>query len=127
MKRTALGLLALSFAITAPGLSAASELGATEAMAIKVKFGDLNPNHPIDARHLLRRIRAAALEACGASSFSASGYKEAVMNSECYTASVSRAVEAVNAPAVSQLYRDQLAAHDPDFEGYGPLVQRAAR
>jgi len=127
MKRFALGVLALSFAVTAPALSAALEAGETEAMAIKVAYGDLHLSRRIDARRLLRRIRAAALEACGGSSFSAHGYKDAVVHSDCYTASVARAVEAVHAPAVSQLYRDQVAANDPDFEGYGSAIERAAR
>ena len=54
---------------------------------------------------MLGRIGDAALEACGASTFSLPEYRAAVRRSDCYRGGVDGAVASLNAPAVTDAYR----------------------
>jgi len=72
--------------------------------AVRVVYRDLDLSTPHDSAVLLRRLHSAALAACGASEFSVPDYRRAIERSACYHNSMDRAVAAVGAPAVTQLY-----------------------
>lgn len=94
---------ALSLTLLAPAVSYAAE-PAQDASVVKVRYNDLDLSKSADAAVMLRRVEAAALEACGAADSSLREYRQAVRGSACYDASMSRAVSALNATAVSALY-----------------------
>jgi UrcA family protein len=97
-----LTLLALAAALTAPALAHATP--AADIAQVRVSFSDLNLNHDRDAAVLLGRVQSAALESCGASSFSLPDYRAAVQHSSCYRAGVAQAVGAIGAPKLTDLY-----------------------
>ena len=100
-----LTLLALAAALTIPALAHASSLGAApETTHVKVSFDDLNLDRGRDAAVLLGRVQTAALESCGASSFSLPDYRDAVQHSTCYRAGVAEAVSRIDAPKLTALY-----------------------
>ena len=72
---------------------------------VAVHFGDLDLGSPQGSSAMLDRISNAALEACGASTFSVPDYRWAMKNSACYRGSVDRAVAQLAAPGVTQLYQ----------------------
>jgi len=89
--------------IAFPALSMAGEPSETP-VAVRVSFKDLDLSRPSDAAVFLSRLHDAALEACGGSVFSARGYISAIETSECFKGGMARAVEAIDAPKVAQLY-----------------------
>lgn len=78
--------------------------------AVRVVYRDLDLTSPRDSAVLLRRLRAAALTACGASDFSVPDYRRAVEHSACYRDSMDRAVAAVGAPSVTEIYNGRTFA-----------------
>jgi len=58
---------------------------------------------------MLDRLHRAAMDACGASSFSLTDYRWAVARSACVRASMARAAAELDAPTVSQLYAARMA------------------
>jgi len=80
---------------------------------VHIKFGDLNLATEQGSAAMLQRLSGAALQACGASSFSVPDYRWATKNSACYHGSMDRAVAAVAAPTLTRLYeqRRQYAAN----------------
>ena len=74
-------------------------------VTVPVRYGDLNLQRPGDVSALYHRLKAAALQACGASEFSVAPYRDAVEHSACYRQSLARAVEAVDLPAVAALHQ----------------------
>lgn len=94
---------ALLLALLTPVVSYAAD-SAEDVVAVNVRYGDLDLGKSADAAVMLRRIDAAASQACGASDFSLKEYRLAVGRSSCHQESMSRAVAALNARAVSALY-----------------------
>jgi UrcA family protein len=97
-------ILALALAIPAVGYAADP---ADNATSVTVRYNDLDLDKSADAAILLQRIDDAAMAACGASSASLRDYRESVRHSACHEASMSRALAALNLPAVNRLYRTQ--------------------
>ena len=101
----------LAFALAAPVVSQAAVF-ADDHSAVNVRLRDVDPNQPSGATVVLARLDTAATEACGASSFSLSEYRRVVRNSACHAASLERAVAALNAPLVTELYDRRVSAND---------------
>jgi UrcA family protein len=78
--------------------AAQAGLGTTE-VRVRYKPGELTS--PTAMRGLIRRIGDAALEACGASSFSLAEVKTATKLSQCWRDAVDDAVRRVGSPALS--------------------------
>ena len=75
-----------------------------QEVAVPVTYGDLDLSSQDGATTMLQRLHDAALNACGADDGSVSPYKWAVRHSACYHHSMDRAVAALDAPTVTQLY-----------------------
>ena len=93
---------ALVLSLLAP---AAPAVAADEFMAVRVSHADLDLNQPRDAAIMLGRLQNAALDACGASIFSARGVQDEVRASSCYRQSLDRAVADLGAAGVSALHQ----------------------
>jgi len=110
-------LIALGCAFALAGAASARAAVVSEADAareiesqpiqVAIKFGDLDLASEPGSAAMLQRISHAALEACGASSFSVPDYRWAVKNSTCYRGSMDRAVADLAAPAVTHLYEQR--------------------
>jgi UrcA family protein len=100
--------IALSGAVSAHAAVVSEAQAAREVenlpVQVAIRFGDLNLASAPGSAAMLQRISQAALEACGASSFSVPDYRWAMKNSACYRSSMDRAVADLAAPAVSHLY-----------------------
>ena len=101
--------VAFSGALSARAANFQSEADAArdierQPVQVTVKTRDLDLSSPAGATTMLQRIRNAALEACGASSFSVPDYRWAMKRSTCYHSSVGQAVASLQAPAVTRLY-----------------------
>ena len=98
----ALGAVSLHTAAYAgsPESDAAAQAYAEAPTAVAVHYGDLDLSQPAGARTLYHRLQTAALEACGASEFSVTPYRDAVRGSACYRQGLDQAVQATNLPAV---------------------------
>ena len=72
-----------------------------ETTEIRVRYDRRELTSPAAARSLLRRIRDAALESCGASSFSLSEVKTATVASRCWMDAVDDAVRRIGSPVLS--------------------------
>ena len=82
----------------------------SETTKIRVRYDYRELASPAGARHLLRRIGKAALESCGASSFSLDEVKAATLASPCWSDAVDDAVRRIHDPlltAVASEGRDQ--------------------
>lgn len=88
----------LLLAGAAPGFAAQAE---TETVSIPVSKAKLNLNNPQDAQRMMRRIDAAALQACGADAHSFPYVKQAVAASACHREAVAGAVSQLNSPQAS--------------------------
>ena len=102
-------ILAVSCAL-ATAMAAPAAMASDSPAVVRVAYGDLNLSSPHDSAVMLRRLHEAALEACGASSFSVPDYRRAIEHTACYRDSMDRAVSAVGAPTVSQLYSGRALA-----------------
>jgi UrcA family protein len=85
-------------AVSAVAHAASIELEKTE---ITVRYQSEELVSPIAARILLRRIGDAALESCGASSFSLSEFKVATEHSACWRDAVAEALRHIDSPTLS--------------------------
>jgi UrcA family protein len=74
---------------------------------VAIRFGDLDLASQQGSATMLQRISHAALEACGASSFSVPDYRWAMKNSACYRGSMDRAVAKLATPSVTRLYEQR--------------------
>ncbi len=97
------GLAAL--ALAAPFAVSAQTADTDSTSAVRVAYKDLDLSQPRQARVMLDRIDRAALEACGASEFSAPQYRAAVQQSACFHDGVGQAVAQTDSPVLSRLYR----------------------
>jgi UrcA family protein len=110
-------LVALGCAFALAGAASARAAVVSEADAarevenlptqVAIKFGDLDLASQQGSAAMLQRISHAALEACGASSFSVPDYRWALKNSTCYRGSMDRAVADLAAPTVTRLYEER--------------------
>jgi len=72
-----------------------------ETTEIRVRYERRELTSPAAARSLLRRIGDAALESCGASSFSLAEFKTATVVSRCWRDAVDDAVRRIGSPVLS--------------------------
>jgi UrcA family protein len=72
-----------------------------ETTEIRVRYERRELTSPAAARILLRRIGDAALESCGASSFSLAEFKTATVVSRCWRDAVDDAVRRIGSPVLS--------------------------
>jgi UrcA family protein len=77
-----------------------------ETIEIRVRFERRELTSPAAARHLWRRIGDAALESCGASSFSVAEFKTATVMSRCSRDAVDDAVRRVDEPLLTAAARE---------------------
>ncbi len=75
----------------------------TEQMRVRFDHRDLTSSGA--ARHLLRRIGDAALEACGASPFSLAEFRTATVASRCWRDAVGDAVRRIDDPLLTAAAR----------------------
>ena len=71
---------------------------------VVIHHADLHPSSAKAARAVLDRIDTAALEACGASSFSLREVKISVRSSQCWKESVAKVVARINDPMIQAAY-----------------------
>ena len=90
------GVIASSIA----GLPAA-QAGTIDEPRERVTFGDLDVSHPDGARALYGRIVAATYRVC--SPYRATGFASQI--NDCISSAVAAAVNTVDQPALSQLYK----------------------
>jgi UrcA family protein len=79
---------------------------AAEGSEIRVRYDRRELASPAGARRLLGRIGDAALESCGASSFSLVEFKAATMVSRCWRDAVDDAVRRVDDPLLTAAARE---------------------
>ena len=111
-------IASLGCAIALTGAVSARAAGEADAareierqpVQVAVKTHDLDLNSLTGSAAVLQRISHAALEACGAGSFSLPEYRWSVQRSDCYRESMGRAVADLRAPVVKRLY-DQGAVY----------------
>jgi len=103
MKKTLL-TITLSFALAAASSAALAQggEGASALEAVRVSYADLNLHRTHDSAVMLQRLHNAALEVCGASSFSLKDYRWAVERSNCFKTSLARAVSDLHSEGLSQ-------------------------
>ncbi|MCR5876309.1 UrcA family protein [Phenylobacterium sp. J426] len=87
---------------------AAPAAGSAAPLTAVVRYGDLDLSRSDDAAMMMRRIDRAALSACGASKVSVRELQRAVREGPCFQETLARTVSALNAPAVSAIYREQM-------------------
>ena len=73
---------------------------------IRVQYDHRDLTSPAAARRLLRRIRDAALESCGASPFSLPEFKAATVASQCWRDAVDNAVRRIDDPLLTAAARE---------------------
>jgi UrcA family protein len=88
--------------VSTEGYAAPTGLVTTE---IRVRYDHRDLTSPAAARHLLRRIRDAALESCGASPFSLPEFKAATLASRCWSDAVENAVRRIDNPLLTAAAR----------------------
>jgi UrcA family protein len=77
---------------------------------IRLRYDHRELASPAAAHRLLRRIRDAALESCGASPFSLPEFKAATVASQCWRDAVDNAVRSIDDPLLTAAARaDRLA------------------
>ena len=72
-----------------------------ETSTIRVRYNRTELTSSVGARNLLKRIGDAALESCGASSFSLAEFKAATEQSTCWRAAVDDAVRNIGSPVLN--------------------------
>jgi UrcA family protein len=73
----------------------------SETTEIKLRYEPRELTSPAGARRLLRRIGDAALESCGASSFSLAEFKTITVESQCWKDAVEAAVRHIDNPLLT--------------------------
>jgi UrcA family protein len=89
--------------VSTEGHATATGMGTTE---IRVRYERRELASPAAARRLLRRIGDAALESCGASSFSLAEFKTATVASRCWRDAVDDAVRRIGDPLLTAAARE---------------------
>ena len=78
----------------------------SESTEIRVRYERRELTSPAAARRLLRRIGDAALESCGASSFSLAELRTATATSRCWRDAVDDAVRRIDDPLLTAAARE---------------------
>jgi UrcA family protein len=95
-------------AVSAVGLTlvalATPVQAADEPTAISVRHVDLTLESRGEATRLLGRLSEAAMEACGASSFSLAQYRQAVRGSACWRSSMTDVVQRIDNPYLNAAF-----------------------
>lgn len=89
---------------------ATAQVSSAPAEVAKVAYSDLDLSTTDGARSLLRRINAAAHEACGQDVHSPLLPRTATQHERCVAAATRTALNSVDSPMVAQLHRSQDAA-----------------
>jgi UrcA family protein len=100
LRRSGAAVLCGVIASSLAALPAASDSFAP--LTVRVKFGDLDISRPQDAAVLYGRIRAAAEKVC--SPYETSGLAGKTHLDACINEAISKAVNTVDAPALSRVY-----------------------
>lgn len=88
-------------------LSLASPLLATpadDASTVAVRHANLAPATSAQANVLLNRLSEAAMEACGASTFSVMQHRQAVRGSACWRTSMTDVVQRIDNPRLTAAF-----------------------
>ena len=93
----------LGVVVSTEGYAAPTGLVTTE---IRVRYDLRELTSPAAAHRLLRRIRDAALESCGASPFSLPEFKAATVASRCWRDAVDDAVRRIDDPLLTAAARE---------------------
>jgi UrcA family protein len=105
--------------LTAIGIIATAQIAVAEVPAeraevgrVIVSYGDLDLGNATDARLMLNRLEHAAYRACGGDprwnpNYDVMSSKLTAAYKECRSDAVSRAVVAVDAPLLSQMFRGE--------------------
>ena len=96
--------LAIVALVASAGLQASPAQAQSEDTKVVVRLAaaDQHANSPEATHQLLARLERAALEACGASEFSAPDVKLATKRSQCWRDSVAGAIAQIGDPVLSQ-------------------------
>ncbi len=92
--------LACVMAVVPPTQVLAASAGA-DAIHIQLRYKHQELTSPTGARFLLRRIGDAALEACGASTFSLAEFKTATQAGKCWRDAVDETVRRIGNPLLN--------------------------
>ena len=110
MKTLILPVLAV-LALAAPATAGTTGVG-TVTTQVAASTAGLDLGRSADAALMAGRLDRAAVQACGASRFSARDYRQAVRQSACYRDAMGDAVAALNAPQVSAALQGRTAPAD---------------
>ena len=99
--RRACGLVALPCLLAGMATESHAAHVVLEATPIRVRYSQGELTNPAAARHLLKRIGDAALESCGASTFSVAEVKTAIRASRCWKDAVDDAIRRIGSPVLS--------------------------
>jgi len=103
-------LAAFSICGLAQSALAQTPNGDPDAVAIKVRYADLNLSNPAGAKTMLHRIHEAALEICGEPDRALAAK---IQNQACMKATIDQAVASLNEPLVTALNSGQPAPTHP--------------
>jgi len=95
--------------LSAGSFAAADQPNRTLTPAVRVRFGDLNPQTPAGIEALYDRIRSAAASVCGTASIAdLNGYWA---TKSCYSATLDHAVAQIRLPMLTTLHESK--THNP--------------
>jgi UrcA family protein len=100
-----LSTLTLALAISAASLSMGAASAPFEPISMTIRVGDLDVTRPEGAVIALRRIKAAAGDACGPGPSVIGELKHRQLYRYCLQRNMDAAVEALDAPLVAKLHR----------------------
>jgi UrcA family protein len=103
MNKWAVLACVLSVIVSTEGYAAPTR---SETTKIRLRYDRRELTSPAAARHLLRRLGKAALESCGASSFSLEEIKTAALTSRCWRDAVDDAVRRIDEPLLTAAVRE---------------------
>ena len=93
----------------------------TEPTAIRLRIGeaDAHASSLAQIRRLHARLDDAVLEACGASPFSVSGFKDATRRGDCYRKSLAAAVGRIGNPELAAAFAREKFGQSPTYDYAG--------
>jgi UrcA family protein len=98
-------VIAAATVLSAGSFAAADQPNRTLTPAVKVRFGDLNPQTPAGIEALYDRIRTAAATVCGTASIAdLNGYWA---TKSCYRATLDHAVAQIRLPMLTALHESK--------------------
>jgi UrcA family protein len=99
--RPHLSWVVLPFLLAGTASEGLAAPGRLETSTIRVRYNRTELTSTLGARNLLKRIGNAALESCGASSFSLAEFKAATEQSRCWRTAVDDAVRSIGSPVLN--------------------------